>query len=423
MAQGELSPFFLPRAMQTSMLNPAATDGCTVSIGIMSPSFLVSHSGFSFGDLIKQTPGQDSTYLAVGDLLGQLGDRNRVQMEMRADLVNVAIGIKGFRLLAGLNTRSRMDFTYPKDLIRLAWNGNAAYLDEALQIGPGLDAMVWQELYAGGQIGISDKIRIGGKLKYLSGLGYATTSRNNLSWTTNSETYAWRFDMDYQLQTSGLDLGDVGQNPALEPAFAVEVFGQNHGFAMDLGLLFKPVDKIELGFSAIDVGMISWKGMAREYTATGQVEFEGIDVSPLLRGDSLDLSGLADSLLSGIVIGEREQSFSTALPGRYNITAAFEPMSWLRVSAIAQAEHYRDVWNPALAVGAQVRAGRWLDFGLSWSARNGQWDIIGMQASLKTGPVVTYLMSDHILAPLRQRNAQMAHLRVGMNVQFGGKKS
>lgn len=422
-AQSELSTFFMPRSMQTTLLNPAATDGGTVSIGLPSASFLVSHSGFGFGDLVQQSPGQDSTFLAVGNVLSQLGDRNRVQAEIRADLLNLAIGIRGFRLLIGANSRARLDLTYPKDLIQLAWNGNAGYLDEALQIGPGFNAMAWQEIYAGAQAGFGDKIRIGGKLKYLSGTGYAGTTRNNLSWTTNAESYAWNFDLDYQLRTAGLDLGDISaEEIMLDPQIAPAIFEQNHGFAMDVGILFKPIDKVELGFSAVDIGQISWKGMARTYEATGDVEFDGIDVSPLLRGDSLSFESLPDSLLQNFDFSETEEPFTTALPARYNITAAFEPLTWLRVSSIFQAERYQNAWNPALAVGAQARVGKWLDFGLSWMARDGQWDIIGLQTSVRMGPVVTYFMTDHILAPLRPDNAQMAHLRVGMNLQFGYKK-
>ena len=423
LAQGELSPFFLPRSLQTMQLNPAATDGGTVSVGLPSVSVLGSHSGFAFGDLIQQTPRGDSTYLAVGDLLTQMGDRNRIFMEARADLLTLAIGIRNFRLLAGVSSRARMDFTYPKDLIQLAWNGNAAYLDQAMQIGPGLRAMAWNEVYAGGQVGVGDKVRVGGRLKYLSGMGYAGTNRHDLTWTTNAETYAWTFDLDYQLQTAGLDLGDVNvQNPEINPEFAPAIFQQNHGFAVDLGVQFKPIQQLELGFSALDVGQIKWTGVARKYDATARITFDGIDVSPLLMGDSLDMNGFADSLLQEITIGETEESFTTALPGRYNVSVAFEPVRWLRVSSIFQAEHYLSTWNPALAVGAQVRAGKWLDFGLSWMARDGQWDILGLQTSLRMGPVVTYFMADHILVPLRTKQAQMAHVRVGMNLQFGYKR-
>lgn len=422
-AQSELSPFFMPRSAQTTVLNPAASDGGTVSIALPSPSILVSHSGFGFGDLIQQTPGGDSTFLAVGSVLPQLGDRNRIQAEMRADLLNASIGIRNFRLLIGANSRMRADLTYPKDLIQLAWNGNAGYLDEALNIGPGIRAMAWQEVYAGAQAGIGDRIKVGGKLKYLSGTGYIGTSRHDLSWTTNSETYAWQFDLDYQLNTAGLDLGDISADElVLSPEFAPAIFEQNHGVALDVGILFKPIDKLELGFSAVDVGQISWKGLARTYEIAGSVEFDGVDVSPLLKGDSLDFDHLPDSLLQQFDLSETEAPFSTALPARYNVTAAFEPMNWLRVSTIFQAERYQSKWNPALAVGAQLRAGKWLDFGLSWMARDGQWDIIGLQTSVRMGPVVAYLMSDHILAPLRADHAQMAHLRLGMNLQFGYKK-
>lgn len=422
-AQGELSPFFLPRSMQTMQLNPAATDGGTVSVALPSVSVLASHSGFGFGDLVQQTPGQDSTFLAVGTLLPQLGDRNRLQTEIRADLLNVAIGIRKFRLLVGVNSRARMDLTYPKDLVRLAWNGNGAYLGEELQIGPGLSAMAWNEVYAGGQIGIGDRTRVGGRLKYLSGVGYAGTTQNDLSWITNAETYAWSLNLDYQLQTAGLDLGHInGQEFAFDPQGAPAIFQQNHGFALDLGVIIQPIEQLELGLAATDLGQISWTGTARRYDVSGNFEFDGLDLSPLWSGDSLNVESLPDSLLQQISFAETEEVFSTALPGRYNISAAFEPVRWLRISSIFQAERYQGDWHPAFALGAQARAGKWLDAGVSWMARDGQLDIIGLQTSVRMGPVVTYFMADNILAPFRTRQAQMGHVRLGMNLQFGYRK-
>ena len=421
-AQGELSPFFLPRSLQGNLLNPASSDGGTVSIGLASPSLLVSHSGFAFGDLVQPVPGQDSSFLAFDQLLSELGDNNRVQGELRADLLSLAIGIRSFRLLAGVSSRARLDMSYPKDLIRLAWNGNAPYLGETMSIGPAFRAMAWQEVFVGGQMKVGESVQVGGRLKYLSGTGYAGTRRSQLAWTTSPETYAWDLDLDYSLQTAGLDLGELGDSIQLSPSVSPSFFQQNHGVSVDVGVLFRPIKQLELGFSAVDIGSIKWTGMARHYDAAGSLTFDGVDLSPLWQGDSIDFAGLPDSLLQAITVAETEETFSTALPGRYQVSVALEPLRWVRVSSIVQAEYDGGTWRPALAVGAQTRAGKWLDFGLSWMARDGQWDIIGLQTSLRAGPVVTYLMSDHILAPLRARQAQMAHVRLGMNIQLGYKK-
>ncbi len=424
-AQGELSPFFLSRAHQTTLLNPAATDGAHVSIGLPSVSVMGSHTGFSFGDLIQQAPGMDSTFVAFTSLPDQLRDRNRLQADLRVDWLSVAIGIKKFRLLAGLSSRGRMDLSYPKDLIRLATNGNAAYLDQAMQLGPGFHGIAWQELYAGGQVGIGNKLRIGGRLKYLSGTGYVGSNRHNLTWTTRADSYVWDVNVDYQLQTAGLDLGELNGSPSsqtsFQPEFSPAIFRQHQGMAMDLGAIFQPIEKLTLGVSALDLGGIFWKDNARSFDVAGQFSFEGVDLSPLLRGDSIQTQGLADSMLAGIDWTAQNQNFYTALPARYLISVSYEPLKWLRTSAVIQAERYLGSWNPALAVGAQLRVKQWLDFGLSWSARQGQWDILGLQTSIKTGPIVTYFMSDHVLAPLRPRHAQTAHFRVGMNVQIGKK--
>lgn len=426
-AQGELSPIFMPRSLQSSLLNPAMNEGSRVAIGLPSTSVLVAHPAFAFGDLIRPVPGGNgATYLALDELLPTLGERSTLNTEIRNDLLTLAIGGDRFRILAGASARSLTTMSYPTDLIRLGWNGNAAYLDQTMQLAPSFQTVNWWEAYLGAQVKINDKIRVGGRLKYLNGVLYAGTSQNDVTWRTASDGYAWNFEVDYQVQATGLQLSNFDPNnfssfSDLQAEVVPELLGQNRGFAADLGIVVKPIERLEIGASALDLGRIAWNGTSTTLGVQGQLSFSGVDATPFLRGDSLNFDGLGDSLLNHFTVSEASQAIVTNLPGRYMVHAAFTPFRWVRIQSAWQLQHFQGAWNQTFALGAMLHVGRWLDFGLNYAVRENTYDLVGLQGSVTMGPVVLYLMSDHILAPVMLRSTQFGHLRFGMNLQIGGK--
>lgn len=427
--QGEISPLFLNRTLQANILNPAMNDGSRVAIGLPSTSLMLSHTGFSFSDVIKPVPGQpDSTYLAIDDFVGLLGDDGVFKLEAREDWFSLAIGGKRVRILSGLSSRSLSEFSYPVDAFRLAWNGNGAYLDEPLQLGPSFRTMNWWEAYVGAQVGIGDRITVGGKIKYLGGLLYAGNSKSQVDFTTYSDGYDVEFDVDYEVQLTGpgltgIDWQSYQSIQAFDPNVALLDFGKNRGVGVDLGVVFRPIESVEVGASVLDLGQIVWRSNVTTLAVKGDFRFEGINVTPFFSGDSIDLQGIPDSLLSRFSFTESSDAIRTGLPTRYVIHGAWEPVSWLRLHSAIQLQQFIAPLDFSWALGAQLRAGKWLDVGMSYQYRPDVGNLIGLQSSVKLGPVVLYVMSDHALAALLWRDTQLIHFRGGMNFQIGKQTS
>lgn len=428
-SQGETSPLFLNRTLQANLLNPAMNDGSRVAIGLPSTSGMLSHTGFAFSDVIKPVPGQpDSTYLAIDDFVGILGDDGVFKLEAREDWFSLAVGGKRVRILSGLSSRSLSEFSYPVDAFRLAWNGNGAYLDEPLQLGPSFRTLNWWEAYLGAQIGIGDKITVAGKIKYLGGLLYAGNSKSKAELTTYSDGYDVEFDVDYEVQLTGpgltgIDWANYQSIQSFDPQVALLDFGKNRGVGVDLGVVFRPLESVEIGASVLDFGQIVWKSNVTTLGVKGDFRFEGINVSPFFSGDSIDLQGIPDSLLRRFTFTESDEAIRTVLPTRYLVHGAWEPVSWLRLHSVIQLQQFLAPLDFSWAIGAKVQAGKWFDFGMSYQYRPDVGNLVGLQSSLKLGPVVVYVMSDHALAALLWQDTQLVHLRGGMNFQIGSQTS
>lgn len=427
--QGEISPLFLNRTLQANLLNPAMNDGSRVAIGLPSTSAMVSHTGFSFKDVIKPIPGQpDSTYLAIEDFVGLLREDGVFKMEAREDWLSLAIGGKKVRILSGVSIRSLSEFSYPVDAIRLAWHGNGAYLDQPLQLGPSFRTMSWWEAYGGAQIGIGDRITVAGKIKYLGGLAYGESSKSKIGFTTFSDGYDVEFDVDYEVQLigpglSGIDWKDYESIQSIDPKVALSDFGKNSGIGADLGVIFRPIESVEVGASVLDLGQIFWSSNVTTLSVKGDFRFEGINVTPFFTGDSIDLQGIPDSLLDRFSFTESNGSIRTGLPTRYLVHGAWEPLPWLRLHSAVQLQHFIAPLDFSWALGAQLKAGKWLDAGMSYQYRPDVGSLIGLQSSLKLGPVVLYVMSDHALGAIFWQGAQLVHFRGGMNFQIGTQTS
>lgn len=423
--QGETSPIFLPRTLQSNILNPAMNDGSKVAIGLPSTNLMLVHDGFTFNDLVQPVPGQpDSSYLAIDQFVSQLGENGTFKAEARADWLSLAIGGKRVRILAGISNRSLSEFSYPVDLLRLAWNGNAPYLDETLELAPAFRTMNWLEAGVGAQVGIGKRITVAGRVKYLGGLLYASSTSSQADMTTASDGYDITFDVDYQVEMSWPGVSQINwaslesiQNS--QPQINVTGLGNNRGIGGDLGITFRPTSTIEIGASALDLGQIVWRDNTTTLSVKGDFTFSGINVSPFFKGDSVGVTALADSLLSGFSFLENDEPIRTALPTRYVIHGAWEPLNWLRLQTAIQAQQFLGRPDLSWALGAQLKAGKWLDFGASYMYRPDARSLIGVQSSLKLGPVVLYAMSDHAISLLDWKNSRMIHVRFGMNFQIG----
>ena len=60
----------------------------------------------------------------------------------------------------------------------------------------------------------------------------------------------------------------------------------------------------------------------------------------------------------------------------------------------------------------------WLNLGASYAFRSETFDNLGINATVKVGPVQVFSVTDNIISALRPKDSHSANVRVGLNLLF-----
>lgn len=415
-AQQELGLHFMQRVPQAGLTNPAILQQQRISIGLPAMYMNGIHTGFNLKDLAILDEANKTLSLDMGNALQSMKAMNHLRINGQVDLLSVAVRLPMVQIGLSTQTRYNTYLGYPKSLLELAWYGNGAFIGETLDIAPDLNAQAWHEIAVSGAFNIGHRFQLGARLKYLIGIADITTGHSLATFTTHQDHFPINLALDYQIQTSVINLGDIEQ-----PEFSGEFrpFTGNAGLGVDLGVQIRPIKKLTLSASLTDFGYIRWKDQAHSYRAFGSVYFEGLDIAEILTADSIETQAMIDSLVSGIDLTDSLQSYSTHLSPKIYVSGTYQLLKWLRVGALFHTETFRNQTFKSLALNANADVGKVFSTGITYSIRNHRYDNLGLYGALKLGPVMTYLASDNLLAFVLPERSQHVNFRAGMNIVFG----
>ncbi|MEL7428034.1 MAG: DUF5723 family protein, partial [Bacteroidota bacterium] len=253
-AQNDLSSLMLVNTWQNMNANPALQpSGFTINLPGIYNNLWVTN--ITFNDLLVEEGGRQ--VLDVSNAISQMEAQNI----LREDLDIETIGI-GFQFGAlGLNIGHRLRFNalidYPKTLAQLIWEGNAQFIGQTVEFGPAFDVTAYHEFALGASYKIGDNIKVGGRVKLLSGGANLNTGNSELQLTTDDDIYQLRMDADYVVNSAGTlnydGLRDVNVNFDFGNFSTDELFGGNSGMAFDLGIAVK-LNRLQIAVSAVDLG-------------------------------------------------------------------------------------------------------------------------------------------------------------------------
>ncbi|MGI9159150.1 MAG: DUF5723 family protein, partial [Saprospiraceae bacterium] len=164
-----------------------------------------AHSGdVGYNDLFRREG--DRRLIDLGRLVDRLEPENRVHYEHRFETVSLGIRLPaGLFLQAGHSVRLQTAARYPKTLAQLLWNGNGPYVGETLDIAPDVEVFDFNELSLGLGWG-TERVRLGGRLKYLSGISALRTDENRQRATvyTDNDIYQLALETDYAFHSASI---------------------------------------------------------------------------------------------------------------------------------------------------------------------------------------------------------------------------
>ncbi len=416
-AQQDLSLHFLRNTWQSSKTNPAFITDHKVHYGLPSFYFNIAHTGPSYNDVV-QTSTTGENVLDIGAVLNSLADNNQLFTNVEFETTSVSVGIKNIRFSFNHAIKFNTFLDYPKDMVELGWNGNAQFIDETINIGPDFQAFAYNEFGLGAAMKFLN-VSAGARLKILTGIGDVSTSRTDASLYTDPDIYQLTFNTDYRINTStflaydqdgnfDLDFGDINFSTLTTP---------NLGLAIDLGASIK-LKKLELSASIIDLGAIKWSKNTKNYTSSGSYTYEGLDVSEIIRDEDVSFEQTIDTLQQIFDFDETASSYTTMLPTKFYLSGTYEVNGLLKVGGLIYSESYRGTLFPAFAASASVNVGKVVSVGAVYAIRNKTYNNVGLNTTLKLGPVQLFGVSDNILAVFKPYDSRNVNARVGLNLVF-----
>ncbi|RMG24862.1 MAG: hypothetical protein D6730_11875 [Bacteroidetes bacterium] len=408
----EFGLHFMQRAPLRMHTNPAFMSERAIQVALPSPYLQATHTAFSYSQLVRPDAYSDSLVLDIDHALSRMKDENQLRLQARMDLLAFSLRIRGLQLSMGTALRLDGRFTYPKSLVQLAWEGNAASVGQAVNVAPNVQLTAFQSYQAGLAWQISKKWQLGLRLNYLVGLGNVSTGQQVASLHTEAEAYQLNLVTDYQLRTSMITLPDS----VSDFGFELQPYSPNRGLAVDLGAVWQVNERLQLAASVLDLGGIRWKSDARQYHSQGVFTFSGVDVSGYLKGDSVSFEAIADSLEQQLQFVESPTEYRTALPTQLYLSGHFRLLPGLRLGGLWHSEFYRGKHTPTLVVSASKDLGRIFTGGITYTLREGRFDQLGANMLLKAGPLLLYTYTDHLMALLQPKTARSFTFRLGVGV-------
>jgi len=468
-AQQDFILYHMPSIPQITQVDPASFPDSKLDIGLPIISSVYGsafNTGFSMGDIFYQN-ANGIMMPDVDNAISRMKDNNFLILNAHTDLLFV--GFRNKSNFFSFNVTEKLDFTfnYPKDLIVMAMEGNGNNLlgERASFDGLGFDFTHWREYAVHWVHDVDHKFSYGARLKYLYGMENFTTDVSYMGITTDQNTHALTFDMNFDFRTAGLPkmwiddtvpcIGaidtddDVMMQEAGLDAGSISnyLFGRkNNGLGVDFGFNYHLNDKLLLEGSVLDLGFISWNN----YTANSQLQawdytYNGIDNPITVFGQGTSVDFLKEILEDSIEASLYENyqysnpSYTTSL--RTKIYASMEYVVDHNnfVSLSFYSSFVRNRWRRGMGVAYNYHLGHFLSATASYSIYNRSYSNLGLGLSVNLGPVEVYCLSDNVLAfgtfnirdnispdatgiTVDTRKVKNGQIHFGMNLTFGREK-
>ncbi len=428
-AQQELGLHFADDIWQASQTNPAMMNDHRLVIALPGVAAGFYHPAFSVNDALPSRSG--TTFINLDDVIPGLEDSNQLLAGFQGDIIGAAYRFGDFQLGASWSVRGNAFADYTREAIDVLWNGNAGYIGETANVAAIFQFTAYNEIGISGAYSWRDKISIGAKLKLLNGFSDLSTDRENqiLTLETSDDVYQSAFSTDYTFRRSGF--------PAVDGAYellnGLQVYNfntqsGNTGLGLDVGITANLTDKLTLSASLIDLGSITWRTEAFEYTTRGKFNYGGLDLFSYSSADTLntqllteDLERIADELTDRLEIRdttEPDYSYTTSLHTRGYLSGTYKLIDDLTIGALFYLENTQIGMQPGFAISGRRPFGKWVTLGASYAMRNGRFNNLGLNATGHFGPLQVYVASDNIAAAVNPYGSKNVNLRLGFNLVF-----
>jgi len=414
---------------QTNTLNPATMTDRKFIFSFPGVTGSVGSSDLTYNKLTT-TNEAGETIIKANDLVASLRPQNTIWSNTSLEIFHLSFGSNRWQISMGHAIKMNNNVTIPKTLAQLVLQGNEQFLGETVNIAPQFNMTSYSEWSIATAINYG-RLTLGLRAKLLGGLSNFSSGNAVANIHTNDQSiYELTLASDYTIRSAGLieitGLEDENEEIELttgEIDLFNALFGENKGFAFDLGATFKVSDKLTVTGSIIDLGKITWSKNANTYTSKGDYEYKGLDVLDLLKDEDTNLSQIADTLTDIFKFNKKQDNYSTGLTVRSYWTANYQLSEKFTVGGLIHTRHHQGTFDPTFAVNGAMNMGRWWTLGAIVSQGKSTGFSVGVNTALRLGPVQLFFATDNLPGLIKPLDHGYAHGRVGMNLAFGKREA
>ncbi len=410
----EANPSFIPR-YKTAIGLPA----------ISSFGGVYANSGFALDQYITKVDGVSK--LNLTEWTQSLAEKNYLNVSAFADVFRVGLRVSPrWYITASSTVKGYNSSMIPKGLAALLVDGTASIVGSYSNTSPQQEFISYLQTGIGAAYALNDKLTLGGRVKYLNGLGNMTTEASSVIVEVDNN-YNISITGDARLKASGISEDyNLGDN-----------LGNNTGWGFDLGATYKFMDKLTISAAINDIGFITWRNQTKQYAldpTKAKYVFQGFDMNQLFNGNESYLQQQLDSLVDRFEMSEAPaESYTTSLPTKYYLSGRYELIPKLSVGALFFGETFRDRFSMGMTAALNKDFGKWLSTSFTYTMSNNSYNNIGLGMSFNLSPVQIYFIGDNLLmAPVSMvageglsgylNSSQLLTLRAGINIVFGWDK-
>lgn len=443
-AQDSQTLYYLNRVPQSTFMNPALQPTCNFFLGLPVVSSIqmgVGNNAYSLTDIVKKHPTNDSLILFLhpdanydkDDFIAKLDNNNYFFENFQTDLLTFGFRVKKWYFTFNLSEKLDVSFNYPKDLMVLALYGNEKFFNETADFSTfGVNGVFWREYGLGVSKQIGENLTVGIRGKVLFGHLAVVTDNNSMGmYSSRDSIYIHAntvINTSVPLEAKNTPEGDFDgfDESGLDSIDYIDYAMQhnNMGFGVDFGIYYKPVKKLALSLSVVDLGYIKWDTDITNLQLKGDFTFKGIDFAEQVTNDSVGdpFEEIIDSLTNSFKVTNQSTSFTTSLSTKIYVGASWLVSKKFDLSFLYRGYYFNDHFSSAYTFSANARPIRGISTTISYSIMNGSYNNIGIGLVLGGAPLQLYVVADNASAALWGHETTSINFRVGLNIAFGCKQ-
>ncbi|MBR4128660.1 MAG: hypothetical protein IKT92_04230 [Bacteroidaceae bacterium] len=415
-AQEFRSSYFSKMSKFNHQMNPALIDenyGAFL-LGQVSATATGNVGLGNFVYEVNDVEGEDyvsfmSDRVDTNAFLSDLEAENKFNFYLNYNLFSFGFKGWGGSNLLELNLRSSMNAIVPYEFFKFAKEegvGSEYHVNDMT-----FNTQNYLELALGHARDITDKLRVGAKVKVLVGAAYADFDVNNLDIVKESNL-KWKVQGDMHLEAALMD-SEVKYSQQMSQdgrrrikGFDDFTFGLSGlGIAADLGATYKLTDDLTLSAAVTDLGFIKWKDV-HAATSAGEYEFDGFQYSKEATAAGKTKDAALDDLQKDLeqlfaLYEDADRDVNQTLAATVNAGAEYTMPFYRKMSVgvLYTGRFHGDYsWHQGM-VSANVRPLNWLEVNANASMTSTGFAMGGL-VNFKLGGVGLYVGSDQLIGSL-----------------------